>query len=138
MAHFALIDSGNIVRDVIVIANDDCGGGDCCGGYWLRRLLLRRVLLRRFLLGGGLLLGGFLLWGGGLVLFVKKWCGGDVVGFLFLGGCWCCVVGLCFFFGFGGVFCFFLVFMEGVGFICFFFFFGVYANVRDTGISPCR
>ena len=28
MAHFALIDSGNIVRDVIVIFNGDCGGGD--------------------------------------------------------------------------------------------------------------
>jgi hypothetical protein len=27
MAHFALIDSGNIVRDVIVIDNADCGGG---------------------------------------------------------------------------------------------------------------
>ncbi len=27
MAHFALIDDGNIVRDVIVISNDDCGGG---------------------------------------------------------------------------------------------------------------
>ena len=27
MAHFALIDEGNIVRDVIVISNDDCGGG---------------------------------------------------------------------------------------------------------------
>ena len=27
MAHFALIDDGGIVRDVIVIANDDCGGG---------------------------------------------------------------------------------------------------------------
>jgi hypothetical protein len=27
MAHFALIDSGNIVRDVIVISNADCGGG---------------------------------------------------------------------------------------------------------------
>jgi len=28
MAHFALIDSGSIVRDVIVISNADCGGGD--------------------------------------------------------------------------------------------------------------
>jgi hypothetical protein len=28
MAHFALIDDTNIVREVIVIANDDCGGGD--------------------------------------------------------------------------------------------------------------
>jgi hypothetical protein len=28
MAHFALIDSANIVREVIVIANSDCGGGD--------------------------------------------------------------------------------------------------------------
>jgi len=28
MAHFALIDSGNIVREVIVISNADCGGGD--------------------------------------------------------------------------------------------------------------
>ena len=28
MAHFALIDSANIVRDVIVISNADCGGGD--------------------------------------------------------------------------------------------------------------
>ena len=27
MAHFALIDSANIVRDVIVISNADCGGG---------------------------------------------------------------------------------------------------------------
>ena len=27
MAHFALIDASNIVRDVIVIANSDCGGG---------------------------------------------------------------------------------------------------------------
>ena len=27
MAHFALIDDGNIVRDVIVISNADCGGG---------------------------------------------------------------------------------------------------------------
>jgi hypothetical protein len=27
MAHFALIDSGNIVREVIVISNADCGGG---------------------------------------------------------------------------------------------------------------
>jgi len=28
MAHFALIDSANIVREVIVISNSDCGGGD--------------------------------------------------------------------------------------------------------------
>jgi hypothetical protein len=28
MAHFALIDSGGIVREVIVISNADCGGGD--------------------------------------------------------------------------------------------------------------
>ena len=28
MAHFALIDSGGIVRDVIVISNADCGGSD--------------------------------------------------------------------------------------------------------------
>ena len=28
MAHFAQIDLNNIVRDVIVISNDDCGGGD--------------------------------------------------------------------------------------------------------------
>jgi hypothetical protein len=28
MANFALIDSGNIVREVIVISNADCGGGD--------------------------------------------------------------------------------------------------------------
>ena len=28
MAHFALIDDGSIVRDVIVISNADCGGGD--------------------------------------------------------------------------------------------------------------
>jgi hypothetical protein len=27
MAHFAQVDSGNIVRDVIVISNSDCGGG---------------------------------------------------------------------------------------------------------------
>ena len=27
MAHFALIDDSNIVRDVIVIANSDAGGG---------------------------------------------------------------------------------------------------------------
>ena len=27
MAHFALIDDGNIVRDIIVISNADCGGG---------------------------------------------------------------------------------------------------------------
>ena len=28
MAHFAKIDSSKIVRDIIVIDNDDCGGGD--------------------------------------------------------------------------------------------------------------
>lgn len=28
MAHFAQIDDTNVVRQVIVIANDDCGGGD--------------------------------------------------------------------------------------------------------------
>lgn len=28
MGHFALIDDGNIVREVIVISNADCGGGD--------------------------------------------------------------------------------------------------------------
>lgn len=28
MAHFALVDTNNIVQEVIVIANDDCGGGD--------------------------------------------------------------------------------------------------------------
>jgi hypothetical protein len=28
MAHFALVDETNIVREVIVIGNDDCGGGD--------------------------------------------------------------------------------------------------------------
>ena len=27
MAHFAQVDENNIVRDVIVISNDDCGGG---------------------------------------------------------------------------------------------------------------
>ena len=27
MAHFALVDSGSIVREVIVISNADCGGG---------------------------------------------------------------------------------------------------------------
>jgi hypothetical protein len=27
MAHFALLDDSNIVRDVIVISNSDCGGG---------------------------------------------------------------------------------------------------------------
>ena len=27
MAHFALVDDGGIVRDVIVISNIDCGGG---------------------------------------------------------------------------------------------------------------
>jgi hypothetical protein len=28
MAHFAQIDQFNVVRDVIVISNADCGGGD--------------------------------------------------------------------------------------------------------------
>lgn len=28
MAHFALIDDTNKVREVIVIGNDDCGGGE--------------------------------------------------------------------------------------------------------------
>ena len=28
MAHFALVDSGSIVREVIVISNADCGGGN--------------------------------------------------------------------------------------------------------------
>jgi len=28
MAHFAEVDETNIVREVIVIDNDDCGGGD--------------------------------------------------------------------------------------------------------------
>ena len=28
MAHFAQVDDGGIVRDVIVISNADCGGGD--------------------------------------------------------------------------------------------------------------
>ena len=28
MAHFALVDSFNVVREVIVISNADCGGGD--------------------------------------------------------------------------------------------------------------
>ena len=28
MAHFALVDGGNIVASVIVINNADCGGGD--------------------------------------------------------------------------------------------------------------
>ena len=28
MAHFAQLDAGNIVGDVIVISNADCGGGD--------------------------------------------------------------------------------------------------------------
>ena len=28
MAHFALVVDGNIVREVIVISNADCGGGD--------------------------------------------------------------------------------------------------------------
>ena len=27
MAHFALVDDDNVVRDVIVISNADCGGG---------------------------------------------------------------------------------------------------------------
>ena len=27
MAHFAQVDENNIVRDIIVISNDDCGGG---------------------------------------------------------------------------------------------------------------
>jgi hypothetical protein len=31
MAHFALIDETNIVRQVIVVNNDDCGGGDFPG-----------------------------------------------------------------------------------------------------------
>lgn len=28
MAHFALVDDTNTVREVIVIGNDDCGGGN--------------------------------------------------------------------------------------------------------------
>lgn len=28
MAHFAQIDTNNIVQQVIVVSNDDCGGGD--------------------------------------------------------------------------------------------------------------
>jgi hypothetical protein len=28
MAHFALVDETNIVREVIVVGNNDCGGGD--------------------------------------------------------------------------------------------------------------
>ncbi len=28
MAHFALVNDGNIVQTVIVVSNDDCGGGD--------------------------------------------------------------------------------------------------------------
>ena len=28
MAHFAQIDESNVVRQVIVVSNDDCGGGD--------------------------------------------------------------------------------------------------------------
>ena len=28
MAHFALVDDTNTVREIIVIGNDDCGGGD--------------------------------------------------------------------------------------------------------------
>ena len=28
MAHFAQVDTDNIVRQVIVVSNDDCGGGD--------------------------------------------------------------------------------------------------------------
>lgn len=27
MAHFALVDDTNIVREVLTVANDDCGGG---------------------------------------------------------------------------------------------------------------
>lgn len=27
MAHFAQVDDNNIVRDIIVISNEDCGGG---------------------------------------------------------------------------------------------------------------
>jgi hypothetical protein len=28
VAHFALVNDGNIVQTVIVVSNDDCGGGD--------------------------------------------------------------------------------------------------------------
>ncbi len=28
MAHFAQIDNDNVVQQVIVVSNDDCGGGD--------------------------------------------------------------------------------------------------------------
>ena len=28
MAHFAQVDESNVVRQVIVVGNDDCGGGD--------------------------------------------------------------------------------------------------------------
>jgi len=28
MAHFALIDDTNTVREVLTVSNDDCGGGD--------------------------------------------------------------------------------------------------------------
>jgi len=28
MAHFALVNDGDIVQTVIVVSNDDCGGGD--------------------------------------------------------------------------------------------------------------
>jgi hypothetical protein len=28
MAHFAQLDSNNVVQQVIVVSNDDCGGGD--------------------------------------------------------------------------------------------------------------
>lgn len=28
MAHFALVDDSNTVREVIVLGNDDCGGGN--------------------------------------------------------------------------------------------------------------
>jgi hypothetical protein len=28
MAHFAQVDENNVVRQVIVVANSDCGGGD--------------------------------------------------------------------------------------------------------------
>jgi hypothetical protein len=28
MAHFALVDNSNTVREVITISNNDCGGGD--------------------------------------------------------------------------------------------------------------
>ncbi len=51
MAHFALVDETNTVRQVITVSNDDCGGGDfpasepigqafiaSCGitGHWLQ------------------------------------------------------------------------------------------------------